>query len=327
MSLTPERNVLRDTQSCLISNLEQEVTDLRAQLAAAQAELAASRQREANLRAGLDSVHKMAARQMAEPVGENGDTGTLVSICSVIEALAPAQGTKRKAGRMLSSRQVEEMLARAEKATEEPWVRGQQSGEEVIIAPRQKKAKRILFRIPWNGDSVRQGANASLVMNARTDVPALAESLKEAMGLLRAVVQHFADCEVSISGEHCNCGLAERIAKLADWDAESEGEMSEWIPIESAPKDGTRLILFGVFGVSAGYWDANFNGELAYNADADDYESIGAWTNGEVESWRDELEQQLREPTHWMPLPAPPTTMDRACAEQKQRKENQNEQA
>lgn len=95
--------------------------------------------------------------------------------------------------------------------------------------------------------------------------------------------------------------------------------MSEWRQIESAPKDGTRVILFGAFGVSPGYWDANFNGEMAYNADIDDYESIGAWTNGQVENWGYEHEQQLNEPTHWIPLPAPPTLMDRACQEQKEK--------
>lgn len=62
-----------------------------------------------------------------------------------------------------------------------------------------------------------------------------------------------------------------------------------WQPIETAPKDGT-LILIAKGGASAwhnmfaGYWDEGL-GEFKYHRDG-----------------------YVRNPTHWMPLPPPPET-------------------
>lgn len=60
-----------------------------------------------------------------------------------------------------------------------------------------------------------------------------------------------------------------------------------WQPIESAPKDGTRVLLVvtmrdfsGISHIHVGSWSRN---------------------NGE---WRWPV---MYQPTHWMPLPAPPT--------------------
>lgn len=58
-----------------------------------------------------------------------------------------------------------------------------------------------------------------------------------------------------------------------------------WRPIETAPKDGARVLL----------WDGEaFTG--SYAAVAHD---------AEFDKWCDD-EQQPREPTDWMPLPDPP---------------------
>ena len=66
------------------------------------------------------------------------------------------------------------------------------------------------------------------------------------------------------------------------WKAASErADRAQWQPIETAPKDGTRLLL------------ANTTGKLA----------DGVWsTRYEVWSWA----YMMTEPTHWMPLPAKP---------------------
>ena len=64
--------------------------------------------------------------------------------------------------------------------------------------------------------------------------------------------------------------------------------MSEWQPISTAPRDGTRVLL----GYSEGDW-------------------IGAWvsystvSNGGYRLTFDEMFDGV-EPTHWAPLPEPP---------------------
>lgn len=63
---------------------------------------------------------------------------------------------------------------------------------------------------------------------------------------------------------------------------------SSWRPITSAPKDGTRVILFDGFWpqVAAGY-----------------FHPIQKWVCGETGA--------NMHPTHWMPLPSPPASLDR----------------
>lgn len=65
--------------------------------------------------------------------------------------------------------------------------------------------------------------------------------------------------------------------------------MSEWQPIETAPKDGTEVL---------GYWPR----AVACSPDAYD---VVRWHGGE---WRDRFDDDSKfsAPSHWMPLPAPP---------------------
>ena len=82
--------------------------------------------------------------------------------------------------------------------------------------------------------------------------------------------------------------------------------LSVWQPIETAPKDGTRILLYDPMTsglIYAGCWDARF--ESNWNEEADDLEYFGKWTAYEVQSWNDE-EYAALAPTHWMPLPTPP---------------------
>ena len=62
------------------------------------------------------------------------------------------------------------------------------------------------------------------------------------------------------------------------WDASRK---ATWLPIESAPKDGTEIILCE--GAAAPY--------------------CGEWKH---EEWADRDGSDYRIPTHWQPLPAPP---------------------
>ncbi len=71
--------------------------------------------------------------------------------------------------------------------------------------------------------------------------------------------------------------------------------MHEWQPIETAPTDGTRVLVFGErLYRGGGTNDAEVHIVIAYR----DVEEIGdEWLDGDVEVY----------PTHFMPLPAPPT--------------------
>jgi hypothetical protein len=65
----------------------------------------------------------------------------------------------------------------------------------------------------------------------------------------------------------------------------------EWLPIESAPKDGTHILIFEV---------------PAFEGDEQMY-VVGRWSDfGWTESYADEY--AICSPTHWMPLPPPPKT-------------------
>jgi hypothetical protein len=66
--------------------------------------------------------------------------------------------------------------------------------------------------------------------------------------------------------------------------------MSEWQPIETAPKDGTFIIL------------ARFNegfAEEVSGGDWNQYPKLGQHGLNGFEAW-------ITSPTHWMPIPPPP---------------------
>jgi len=71
--------------------------------------------------------------------------------------------------------------------------------------------------------------------------------------------------------------------------------MSDWQSIETAPRDGTRILGFG--------------GGMGQIANVISYnERVGCWdTPYDTLDDRDEEENGYIRPTHWMPLPAPPT--------------------
>jgi hypothetical protein len=83
-------------------------------------------------------------------------------------------------------------------------------------------------------------------------------------------------------------GPYERVALHAD------SELApKWRPIKTAPTDSTNLLVFDPEWVGDGC-----NGELiAYG-----------WPYRGVVEWRTVPEDVAVEPTHWMPLPAPPET-------------------
>lgn len=70
-----------------------------------------------------------------------------------------------------------------------------------------------------------------------------------------------------------------------------EGELAKallsyrWVDIETAPKDGSEILLFAMGDIGICYWR--------------DDDIMTGWTWG--------LEKRFNNPTHWMPRPLPPT--------------------
>lgn len=69
----------------------------------------------------------------------------------------------------------------------------------------------------------------------------------------------------------------------------------DWQPIETAPKDGTAILIcrnrpLGPCGMRVSYFDGDDDADYPWHADdgADGFNHHKDW------------------PTHWMPLPAPP---------------------
>lgn len=71
--------------------------------------------------------------------------------------------------------------------------------------------------------------------------------------------------------------------------------MSEWQPIETAPKDGSSVLLWSEA------WDMSW-GVVIGSYDA------GAWVTSEGQTADDDEDEfGSIAPTHWMPLPPPPS--------------------
>ena len=77
----------------------------------------------------------------------------------------------------------------------------------------------------------------------------------------------------------------------------------KWKPIETAPKDGTKILVYGLFAgeiigtsgeqtIGVAFWDGGRSDYVNFHWKAANTDAYAGW-------WR---------PTHWMPLPDPPTT-------------------
>lgn len=102
-----------------------------------------------------------------------------------------------------------------------------------------------------------------------------------------------ADCPARVNAEYsrepnpCVPVDANEIERLRARVAELEAAQ-EWRPIESAPRDGSRMLL-ALCDSGHVYWCVS-----------------GVWSK-RFKNWNDGMEPAgLADPTHWMPLPAPP---------------------
>ena len=108
----------------------------------------------------------------------------------------------------------------------------------------------------------------------------------------------FDQCEKCVTRTHCahhdRC-LAECVP--ADLRASTQGQTT-WQPIETVPKDGTRIDLW------AKSWLPAFD-RFEFRRFADCYWSKGDTMCNVKAAWAG-LDREWH-PTHWMPLPSPPT--------------------
>lgn len=107
------------------------------------------------------------------------------------------------------------------------------------------------------------------------------EEIREAV---RPLIQKFPcdkpDCGWCTAEERVVDAIARALAVI---------DAGDWQPIESAPKDGTPVLLFDGKGIHDGAW-AN-------------YPHMPCW------DWKD---GQTADPTHWKPLPAAPGSKEEA---------------
>jgi len=79
--------------------------------------------------------------------------------------------------------------------------------------------------------------------------------------------------------------------------------MSEWQPISTAPKDGTKFWGRSGEDAIAMFWHPKFNAFVSSFRIMTMHNGC-TFADGSTER---EHSPEAHEPTHWMPLPAPPT--------------------
>lgn len=77
--------------------------------------------------------------------------------------------------------------------------------------------------------------------------------------------------------------------------------MSEWRDISTAPKDGTLVDLWCINHLR---WD-----KAGQRVTSVSWGTVSDWMGNERQDWQHGHGEDF-EPTHWMPLPAPPAAMD-----------------
>lgn len=115
---------------------------------------------------------------------------------------------------------------------------------------------------------------------------------ERATTLLRAIAAGFVGLHTGQQAGHA------ALDALALSEARKALKGQGWQPIETAPKDGTRVFVYGwQYGVSllgVGYW---FQSRTI--------KELGGWICHTLPE--QVVSGTFTDPTHWMPLPAPPT--------------------
>jgi hypothetical protein len=78
---------------------------------------------------------------------------------------------------------------------------------------------------------------------------------------------------------------------------QQENEMSKWQPIETAPKDGSYVLIANMHGAWVAKWHPIF---------VSGFRPSTPWASMMLNHDHIEKTGRYDPPTHWMPLPAPP---------------------
>lgn len=87
------------------------------------------------------------------------------------------------------------------------------------------------------------------------------------------------------------------IAKAA---LEASGLLNQWRDISDVPKNGTRILVYSKCGIYIVHWSDE--------AEFYQFEKKPGWQVFECEDGFYSISLEKTEPTHFMPLPSPPTT-------------------
>lgn len=94
----------------------------------------------------------------------------------------------------------------------------------------------------------------------------------------------------------CGYETSDRHAIEAAVRAYAEAMLPQWVDIASAPKDGTHILVSAGDRVSIGGWLS----DIDQGAEWEGQIGMAGW-------WAVDLGPHNDKPTHWMPLPPPPT--------------------
>ena len=90
------------------------------------------------------------------------------------------------------------------------------------------------------------------------------------------------------------------------------GTHMAWRPIETAPKDGTWILMTNGVDVAGGQWIRDEGGTTEYRDEDGRY--LGQDDRDDFEGWMDWM-GGIPSPTHWSPLPAPPAALSQKAGE------------
>lgn len=119
-------------------------------------------------------------------------------------------------------------------------------------------------------------------------------SAKRCAALLREQHARIAELESELEAVGAG-GVSGPLMGIASLSAQAEG----WRPIETAPKDGALIVL----GARNGVWLGKY--VPVYQSG---YRPENPWSSMLLN--HDHMAERYTQPTHWMPLPPPPTSAE-----------------